>query len=267
MWYNASVVAEDSQEQLDRLQAIMTELLKHRIAESLALVEGALARWRSGEHGEFEAHAEVLRHAARTERLAARMARVGFDSAGSLLRDAYDLGMIDEGEFRELTGSLPSEIEPTPGIEALGDLDGGDEVELPDKKQVVTHLLDEGAILLHVDARCAGVSVPEKFLTDCQLVLRFGYNLSPAIPDLEITDDGVSGTLRFGGVPHRCVLPWRAVYAVRSEANRRGLVWPDDVPDAVVKELARDAAEQPDDGPEGDEDRPSKRGGHLRLVD
>ncbi len=267
MWYNGHV-ADQTEAHLQRLQQVMTELLKRRIGESLELVEASLARWRADECGEFEAHAEVLRHAARTEKLAARMARVGFDSAGSLMRDAFDAGLIARDEFCDLMGCSPDDVEPSPPIEDLAD----DPVALPDKRQVVDELLESGAVLVHVDARADGVCVPERFRTDAKLVLRFGYNLSPAVPDLQIDDDGMRGTLTFGGVPHGCVLPWASIYAVVSDSNSRGLVWPDDVPDDVIGELAgaasgRGASPCADDGPELQVPvEPPRKGSHLRLV-
>ncbi len=237
----------------------MTELLKRRIGDSLSQVEEGLGRWRSGDSGEFEAHAEVLRHAARTERLAGRMARVGFDSAGSLMRDAFDDGLIDREEFAELMGCAPEEVDPSPPI------DDADESEpaLPDKREVVDELLVSGAVLVHVDACSPDVCVPDRFRTDAKLVLRFGYSLSPSVPDLVVDDDGMRGTLTFGGVPHHCVLPWCSIYAVVSDTNSRGLVWPDDVPDDVIGELAGaamggDLEEPPQAG--------SSKGTHLRLV-
>jgi len=243
----------------------MTALLKRRIGESLERVEAALIRWRGSDCGEFEAHAEVLRHAARTEKLAARMARVGFDSAGSLMRDAFDAGLIEREEFCELMGCGPDEVSPSPPIDDLDD----DVVALPDKRQVVDELLVSGAVLVHVDARLDGVCVPGQFATDSKLVLRFGYNLSPAVPDLEVDDDGIRGTLTFGGVPHHCILPWHAIYAVVSDSNSRGLVWPDDVPDDVIGELA--GAAGADSNPCPDEAAElgvaaKRKGSHLRLV-
>ena len=244
----------------------MTELLKRRIGESLAQVEAALARWRANDCGEFEAHAEVLRHAARTEKLAARMARVGFDSAGSLMRDAFDAGLIEREEFVELMGCAPDEIEPSPALDELGD----ESVSLPGKRQVVDELLASGAVLVHVDARRGGVQVPDRFGEDPKLVLRFGHNLSPAVPDLEVDDQGIRGTLTFGGVPFRCELPWEAIYAVVSDANSRGLVWPDDVPDDVIGELAGAAGECGECGEDSAELAPptqvARKATHLRLV-
>ncbi len=266
MWYNEAV-ADHTEAHLARLQSIMTELLKKRIGESLERVESALDAWRADDMGEFEAHAEVLRHAARTERLAARMARVGFDTAGSLMRDAYDVGIIDDAEFRELMGCPPADIAPSPGIDELDE----EPPSLPDKRSVVDELLESGAVLVHVDARRDGVCVPDRFCHDSKLVLRFGYNLTPAVPDLRVDDEGICGTLTFGGVPHCCVLPWESIYAVVSDSNSRGLVWPDDVPDDVIGELAgaaedADEVAAPDASVAESKAATARKRGHLRLV-
>ena len=95
-------------------------------------------------------------------------------------------------------------------------------------------LLARGPVLVHVDARRAEVSVPPRFRADPSLVLRFGYTLSPAIADLDVDDDAISGTLTFGGQPFHCVLPWTAVYAAMVEGEQRGTVWPEDVPEDVL---------------------------------
>ena len=56
----------------------------------------------------------------------------------------------------------------------------------------------------------------------------------PAIRDLEIDDEAISGTLTFGGSPFHVVLPWTAVYAAMVEGEQRGTVWPEDVPEDVL---------------------------------
>ena len=63
----------------------------------------------------------------------------------------------------------------------------------------------------------------------------------------------------FAGRPHHCVLPWSAVYAVVSEADQRGMVWPDDVP---AEALADDDIEPDEATPP-----PSGKRDHLKLVD
>lgn len=247
----------DGDKSQERLEQIVTRLLKLRLGESLARVEAALASWRTGELGMFEAHAEVLRHAARAERMVERMTGRGKDTAPTLVREAFDRGLIDRAEVVLLTGKPPEELpEPPPEREESG---------LPSKRQVVERLLGEGPILVHVDARKDEVSVPDRFRGDARLVLRFGYGLTPAIVDLALDDVGLLGTLSFGGVPHRCVLPWSAIYAVVGEGDQKGMVWPDDVP-AEAQAHGDDAP--PERAPRtGDKPDAKKRGGHLRLVE
>jgi stringent starvation protein B len=124
---------------------------------------------------------------------------------------------------------------------------------------------------VHVDARRAEVSVPARFRADPSLVLRFGYNLTPAIGELSVDDEAIAGTLTFSGQPFRCILPWTAVYAAMVEGEQRGTVWPEDVPEDVltgggeaptpVPPLVKDtpSAPIPDD--------PRKRATHLKLVE
>jgi stringent starvation protein B len=246
----------DEQARTQRVQAVLTSLLERRLGESLRELCRALEPWQRGDLSVLEAHAEVLRHAARAENLAQRMARIGPDAVASHLRDAFDAELLGREEFIELTGLEPEKVEPPP---ALADTVSA---ELPSKRRVVEELLGSGPVLVHVDACRPEVDVPERFRSDPRLVLRFGYDLTPAIIDLAIDDDAIVGTLSFGGVPHRCVLPWSSVYAVVSEIDQKGMVWPDDVPAAVAEQLTGGENESESES----EMKPSRRGGHLKLV-
>jgi stringent starvation protein B len=242
---------------VERVQQILTALLKQRLGASLERVEAALATWRRGEIGLFDAHKEVLRHVARADALAATASRLGPDRTDSLLRSAHDVGLVDHDELVALTGKQPDQIQPA------ADLDEETPPRLPAKREVAGQLLEQGAILVHVDPRRSGVSVPDRFCTDPKLVLRFGYGLTPAIVDLDLNDEALCGTLSFGGQLHRCVLPWSSVYAVVSEADQRGMVWPDDVPAEALTDDDGDMP-SPDATP-----TPGKRErrDHLKLVD
>lgn len=236
----------------ERIQEILTSLVKQRLRSSLERVGASLARLNAGDLGPFEAHAEVLAHVSRADALAAVMSRAGGDRNDELMRAAFDAGLVEADEFVRLTGVTPESITPP------DDLDAEPSVErLPPKRAVVRRLMGEGPILVQVDARRDGVSVPDRLQGDPRLVLRFGYDLTPSIVDLDIGEDALSGTLSFGGVAHRCILPWTAVYAVVSEADQRGMVWPDDVPPEAVH--------TPD---EKEEQAPApKARGHLKLVE
>lgn len=252
---------------MHRLQEVLTSLLRHKLGQSLAEVETTLRRWRSDELGVFEAHAELLRHTGRAQRITEQMTRADSDTARALLRDAFDIGLVDREEFEQIVGSPPEEVEPpSPLADELAD------AALPNKRELVEELLAAGPILVHVDARDGEVAVPERFRDDPRLVLRFGYGLTPAIVDLTVDDERIAGTLTFGGVPFRCSLPWQAIYAVVSEVDQKGMVWPEDVPGPVVEQLTA-RSNEPLERPtaEGDAaaakgDRGNGKASHLKLV-
>lgn len=101
---------------------------------------------------------------------------------------------------------------------------------LPPKKDVMLELLAKSGVFLHIDPRREGVSVPVQFRKQAELVLQVGLNMAVQIRDLEVDDDGVSCTLSFNRSPFWCRMPWGSVFAIVSDEDRRGVVWPDDVP-------------------------------------
>jgi len=244
----------------DRIQEILAALIKQRLRVSLERVEGALARWRKGDLGPFEAHAEVLAHVARADHLADVMSKCGPERTASFLRAALDARLVSKEEVERLTGRDPDQIAAPDDLDREAAPHGA---RLPPKREVVNRLLGDGPILVHIDARRPGVEVPTSLASDPRLVLRFGQGLTPAIIDLEIGEEFLAGTLSFGGVPHRCVLPWSAVYAVVSEGDQRGMVWPDDVPPEAMT-AGDDTAEEP---PAAAPPKRSGRQTHLKLVE
>ena len=247
---------------LARLQAVVTALIEHRVSTSLADVERALARWRSGGQSALAAHGAVLRHAARCERTVERVTAAAGDRPEGILRDAVDAGLMSTDEFVALVGKQPEEVA---SIQALGD---DDDASAPDKKKTLESLLARGPVLVHVDARRAEVAVPPRFRADASLVLRFGYDLKPAIADLDVDDIGISGTLTFSGSPFRVVLPWPAVYAAMVEGEQRGTVWPEDVPEDVLTSGEPPAPPPVPTPVTVREDTPrTKRASHLKLVE
>src|SRR5258705_3181541 len=246
---------------LARLQAVVTALIEHRVATSLVDVERAFAGWRSGAHSALAAHGAVLRHAARCERTVERVTAAAGDRPEGILRDAVDAGLMSSEEFVQLVGKPPQDIA---SIDSLRD---EDDASAPDKRRTLEALLSRGPVLVHVDARRAEVAVPPRFRADPSLVLRFGYQLSPAIADLTVDDAAIAGTLTFGIQPFHCFLPWTAVYAAMVEGEQRGTVWPEDVPEDVLTGGGEAPTPAPAPAPIAKEDPQPKRGGHLKLVE
>jgi stringent starvation protein B len=111
--------------------------------------------------------------------------------------------------------------------------------QLPAKKEVALHLLEEGpSLFIHLDPRRSGVVVPKWFTGQPQLVLQVGLNMPIPIPDLKVEDTGISCTLSFNRSPFWCRLPWSAIYALVGE-DGLGMVWPDDVPPEVALQMQK----------------------------
>ena len=150
-----------------------------------------------------------------------------------------------------------------------------------DKRESLLELLEEGVVMLHLDARREGVIVPGHLRDDpcLRLNIAYGFNL----PALEVDAEGVYAVLSFGGRDFPCTLPWSAVFAMTlPDLEHRGRLWPQTVPpevSSVLAETADDEAEPPvleaiegglgeDGGSSDDEQAESEapKRSHLRLV-
>jgi stringent starvation protein B len=262
----------------ERLQEILALLLAKRLELSLVQVEHELARWRAGEVGVQVAHTETLRHTARSSALGARIARAGLEGPAALLRDAYDLDLIDAAEFERLAGVPLASVPAQPPLDDEASADGKSTLRMPKKRDVVLKLLEDGPVLVHLDARKDDVEVPVQHKGDAKLVLRLGLALTPPIHDLDVAERDITATLSFRGKSFTCKIPWSAVYAVVAE-DGRGLVWPEQVPPEVEDEFRRPAAttvapprpsRRPTVTPPGpggpDDEKPKAGKSHLRLV-
>lgn len=106
------------------------------------------------------------------------------------------------------------------------DLDAEDEV--PSKHDYLAELLSQGKVQIRLDPRRPGVVVPEQFAHDPVLAL----NLSWRFPntDMVLNERGVAATLRFGGIPFRCRLPWHSIWGIAIPGSDWLQVWTYDLP-------------------------------------
>jgi stringent starvation protein B len=110
------------------------------------------------------------------------------------------------------------------------------------KRAHFRRLLDDGIATLHLDPRAAGIEVPKHLRNQPMLLLNYSWRYHLA--DFAFDGDEVIASLSFQGAPYRCVVPWRAVFAV-TDPRREGVVWPDDVPPDLRQEAQFEEA-QPD---------------------
>jgi stringent starvation protein B len=129
---------------------------------------------------------------------------------------------------------------------------------------------------LLVDASRAGVQVPVQSVKDDRVVLNIAER---AVSHLQMGNDAISFSARFGGVSHPVSVPISAVLAIYARETGQGMALPEDgLPDADSPDVDEAAAGDepavtlsavPSD-PEGDDDGPDRpsprRSGHLRVV-
>jgi stringent starvation protein B len=172
---------------------------------------------------------------------------------------------------------------------------------VPDKKERLLAALEQGLVMVHLDARRPGVLVPPHLRNEAHLRLNISYRFDP--PDLAVGEWGVRSTLSFSGSRFTVAVPWSALFAITSHVTKEFWLYPDDIPveflqqtmvtsKAPLPEVAPPPApppgeprarpflrevpsEHPEPVPEepkaaqGEEPRdepPSPRRGHLRLV-
>jgi hypothetical protein len=88
------------------------------------------------------------------------------------------------------------------------------------------HFLHTGGVVrLYVDPRPPGATLPEALASHEWACLDIGLNLPKPIPDLDIGNWGVYGTLSFGGVPHLCAVGWDQIHAVKHVPSGAIVSW------------------------------------------
>ena len=106
---------------------------------------------------------------------------------------------------------------------------------------------------LLVDAELDGVEVPAEFVEEGQIVL----NISPqAVDHLEMGNEYISFSARFGGVSRSVLVPIDAVLAVFDRGSRQGMSFPS------VPEPGDDAREAKSEKPAAPRKKPN-----LKLVE
>ena len=102
-------------------------------------------------------------------------------------------------------------------------------MEALDKKKYdfLLYLLEEGDAMVCLDARLPEVDVPESHKNNSSLNLIFNLNFKRPV---EITEEGIFASLVFNGRPHKCALPFNAVWAIYDPKMKNGQVWEESIP-------------------------------------
>lgn len=104
----------------------------------------------------------------------------------------------------------------------------------PEKKERMLWALEQGMVMIHLDARCPGVLVPATVKSEPHLRLNVSYRFDP--PDLTVGDWGIRTTLSFAGNRFRVAVPWSALFAITSYTTKEFWMYADDMPRELVQQ-------------------------------
>ena len=107
------------------------------------------------------------------------------------------------------------------------------ESKVPEKKERLLSALDQGMVMIHLDARRPGVSVPSHLAGEAHLRLNLSYRFDP--PDLTVNEWGVRCTLSFSGSRYTVAVPWNALFAITSHVSREFWLYPEDMPQELLQ--------------------------------
>jgi stringent starvation protein B len=103
------------------------------------------------------------------------------------------------------------------------------------KQKNLLELLQEGTVMLFLDARYEGVEVPERLRKDPGLRLNVDYAFK--IPDFEVSEDAIRATLSFSQRPYYCVIPMEAIWQMMSLSTKKIAVFPTSFPKEMIREM------------------------------
>ena len=99
-----------------------------------------------------------------------------------------------------------------------------------DKQDFLSNMLSKGDVMVCLDARQPDVEVPKAHKTNPMLNLVLSLNFRRPI---DVLEDGIYGSLSFGGRPHKCVIPFTAVWAIYEPNTQKGQVWEASIPEDI----------------------------------
>ena len=150
------------------------------------------------------------------------------------------------------------------------------EDESKNKYDFLLSLLSEGDAMVCLDARIPEVDVPASHKNDPSLNLILNLNFRRPI---DIQKEGIFVTLSFQGRPHKCVVPFEAVWAIYDPNLKKGQVWEESLPNDInlAEQLASQGKLKTHKKPPtvkpggkkdvpGDSNRPKRDRSHLRVV-
>lgn len=101
------------------------------------------------------------------------------------------------------------------------------------KLEVFSDMIEQGVVMVTLDARRDGVEVPAKHEGDPRLNLNFSHGFQ--VPDFTYDSDGVRASLLFDGRDVWCDVPWEAVYMLHSQGTDEIVQFPSSMPEEILE--------------------------------
>ena len=110
-------------------------------------------------------------------------------------------------------------------------------VEIRSKQKIKFYeeAMKEDHVLLHLDARKPGVTVPSHLAQNYSLTLKLSYLFQGKT---EHNDDEVSSYLKFGDNYFHCIVPWKAIWGITPN-KKQNRIWPEDLPKELIIEFTK----------------------------
>ena len=145
------------------------------------------------------------------------------------------------------------------------------------KYDFLVQLLSEGDAMVCLDARHLEVDVPNTHKDNPALSLVFNLNFRRPF---DVQEAGIFATLAFGGRPHKCVIPFEAVWAIHEPESKKGQVWEESFPKDLKLQVGANVQEasleskpslmdvkiQSGVSKKGQSSRSKKDRSHLRVI-
>lgn len=127
-------------------------------------------------------------------------------------------------------------------------------------------MLDDGKVLVQLTPRHPGVDLPEHLRDEMAVGLALSRRFD--LPVLDLGPLAIRASLSFNGSRYVCVIPWMAIFSLKSYVGTTHVFYPESVPPELLAglEMARrtPVSSPPEDAPEPP-DRPTGKPA-LTLV-
>lgn len=111
----------------------------------------------------------------------------------------------------------------------------------PQKFAVFSRFIAKGKVMVTLDARRTGVTVPSHLAHESQLNLDFSERFG--LSDFVYDERGVRASLSFNRQPFFCDVPWASVYALFSHVDNERLTWARSLPQEILAQLPEASVE------------------------